>query len=70
MLTNLTVRTVTDNSAKAALTSRIQRIKGWANMRREAWLAFSPVNRRAIIVAAKQIFVRMTSRGMFFTRGL
>ncbi len=48
MLRNLALRTVSDNSAKAALTAQKQKIKGWANTKREPWLLFSPVNAKAV----------------------
>ncbi len=60
MLSNLKLRTMTDNSAKAALTSRKERIKGEANMRRQAWLIFSPRNRQAVREMARKIFVKTT----------
>ncbi len=48
MLRNLTLRTVTDTSAKAALTSRKQKVKGQANTKRQPWLVFSPANAKAV----------------------
>jgi hypothetical protein len=62
MLRNLTLRTVTDNSAKAALTSRKEIDKGRGNTKREPWLVFSPQNRAAVIEKAKQIFREATAR--------
>src|SRR2546430_2584355 len=38
MLNNLTLRTVSEKSAKASLTSRKDRIKGLANARIQPWL--------------------------------
>ena len=49
MLRNLSLRTVSDNSARAGLTSKKQRDKGWANMKIEPWLVFSPKNKQAVI---------------------
>lgn len=49
MLSNLKLRTVSDNSARAGLTSRKERIKGLANMKREPWLVFSPKNKAAVV---------------------
>lgn len=49
MLRNLKLRTVTDNEAKAALTSRKERVKGTVNTRREVWLVFSPTDRQVVI---------------------
>ena len=68
MLKSLSVRTVSDNRASAAVTEAFQernkaanrarrrkglarvtnRIKAWANQKREAWLVFSPRNQEAI----------------------
>ncbi len=61
MLNNLTLRTVSDNSARAGLTSQAERIKGWANMRRELWLVFSPANIKATAAAARRVFARVTN---------
>jgi hypothetical protein len=62
MLGNLSVRTVSECAAKAALTSRKERIKGLANMRREPWLVFSPRNRAAVLEAARRILREITPR--------
>lgn len=62
MLNNLTLRTVSEKSAKAALTSRKERIKGWANMKREPWLVFSPANRAVVIARAREVFAMATQR--------
>jgi hypothetical protein len=48
MLQNLSVRTVSENKGMATVTSRKEKVKAWANMRREAWLVFSPANQEAI----------------------
>ncbi len=55
MLRNLTLRTVSENSAKAALTSQKQRVKGWANAKRQPWLVLSPANRKAVHDRAQRI---------------
>jgi hypothetical protein len=55
MLRNLSLRTVSETSAKAALTSRKQKVKGWANTKREPWLLFSPANRKAVMGRAQRI---------------
>ncbi len=55
MLRNLSLRTVTDTSAKAALTSQKQRVKGWANAKRQPWLVLSPANRKAVHDRAQRI---------------
>jgi hypothetical protein len=62
MLRNLSVRTVSERAAKAALTSRKERVKGLANMRREPWLVFSPRNRAAVIEAARRLLREITPR--------
>ena len=62
MLKNLTLRTVSDNSAKAALTSRKERIKGLANARIEPWLAWSPKNILAIMDEAKRVVYEAKKR--------
>ena len=62
MLGNLSVRTVSERAAKAALTSRKERIKGLVNMRREPWLVFSPRNRAAVLQAARRLLREITPR--------
>ena len=62
MLKNLTLRTVSDNSSKAALTSRKERIKGLANTRVEPWVVFSPKNKIAVMEKAKQVFLEAKKR--------
>ena len=62
MLRNLALRTVNDNSAKAALTSRKQKIKGWANTKRQPWLVFSPANKAAVIRKAQAVFNERAKR--------
>jgi hypothetical protein len=62
MLGNLSVRTVSERAAKAALTSRKERIKGLANLRREPWLVFSPRNQAAVVEAARRMLREMTPR--------
>ena len=62
MLGNLSVRTVSERAAKAALTSRKERIKGLVNMRRESWLVFSPRNRAAVLEAARRLLREITPR--------
>ena len=55
MLRNLSLRTVSEKTAKAGLTSRKERIKAWANQRIEQWLVFSPKNRTAVVEAARRV---------------
>ena len=62
MLKNLTLRTVSENSSKATLTSRKERIKGLANTRIEPWLVFSPKNKLAVMEKAKKVFMEAKKR--------
>ncbi|MBI4443630.1 MAG: hypothetical protein HY649_09690 [Acidobacteria bacterium] len=55
MLKNLTLRTVSENSSKAALTSRKERVKGLANQKIEPWVALSPKNQAAVKEAARRV---------------
>jgi hypothetical protein len=65
MLRNLTLRTVSEKSAKASLTSRKERIKGWANQKLQPWLVFSPRNRQAVMEAARRVFREGLKRKVF-----
>ena len=56
MLRNLSLRTVSENSAKANVTSRKERIKAWANQNIQPWLVFSTKNRTAVTEAARRVF--------------
>jgi len=56
MMDNLSLRTVTENSAKAGFTQNVARIKAQANEKREPFVTFSPKNREAVTSAAAQIF--------------
>ena len=62
MLKNLSLRTVSENSSKATLTSRKERIKGLANTRIEPWLVFSPKNKLAVMEKAKKVFMEAKKR--------
>ncbi|MBN2118509.1 MAG: hypothetical protein JW730_18190 [Anaerolineales bacterium] len=62
MLGNVSLRTVSDNMAKASLTSRKQRIKAFANQKREPWLLFSPANRLAVMQIARKVFAEAKAR--------
>lgn len=62
MLSNFTVRTVSENRAKANVSNRKARIKAWANQKREAWMVFSPANRRAVVDAAQRMLEAMKPR--------
>ncbi len=68
MLENLKLRTVSDNSAKASLTSRKERIKGFANMRREPWLVYSPINIQAVMQTARVVLAQAKMRLMRWGR--
>ncbi len=63
MLRNLSLRTVSENSARAGLTSEKQRVKGRANMKKEPWLVFSPANVASTARKAREVFDRMV-KGM------
>lgn len=62
MLRNVQVRTVSDNKARAALSTRKDRIKAWANQKIEPWLVFSPKNRASALEAAKRVLAEMKPR--------
>jgi hypothetical protein len=62
MLRNLLVRTVSENRAKAALSTRKDRIKAWANQKIQPWLVFSPKNKAAVVEATRRIFEEMKKR--------
>jgi len=62
MLRNLMVRTVSEGRAKAALSTRKDRIKAWANQKIEPWLVFSPRNKAAVVEATRRIFGEMKKR--------
>ena len=62
MLRNFMVRTVSERSARASLTTRKDRIKAWANQKIEQWLVFSPKNRAAVMEAAHRVFREAVKR--------
>ncbi|MBI2818128.1 MAG: hypothetical protein HYX72_14430 [Acidobacteria bacterium] len=62
MLDNFMVRTVTENTAKASLTSRKERIKGWANQKIEPWVVLSPKNQAAVREAAQRVLSEAKDR--------
>ncbi len=62
MLRNLSLRTVSEKAAKAALTSRKERIKAWANQKIEQWLVFSPKNKAAVVEAARRVMQEAAKR--------
>jgi hypothetical protein len=55
LLRNLQVRTVSENRARAGLSTRKERIKAWANQRIEPWLVFSAKNKAAVVEAARRL---------------
>ena len=62
MLSKFQVRTVSENSAKANVSTRKNRIKAWANQKREEWMVFSPRNRQTVKQAAQQMLEAMKQR--------
>jgi len=55
LLRNFQVRTVSENRAKASVSTRKDRIKAWANQKREEWVVFSPKNRTVVVEAARKM---------------
>src|SRR5512142_2362231 len=55
MLRELSVRTVSDNKSKAALTTRKNKLKGWITAKIEPWCVFSPKNREAVRKASEKV---------------
>lgn len=55
LLRNFQVRTVSENRAKASISTRRDRIKAWANQKREEWIVFSPKNKAAVLEAARRV---------------
>lgn len=62
MLRNFMVRTVSENRAKASLSTRKDRIKAWVNQKIEPWIAFSPKNRAAVVEATRRVLAEMKPR--------
>lgn len=62
MLRNLAIRTVSENRAKAALSTRKDRIKAWANQKIQEWLVFSPRNKAAVVEVTRRVFEEMQKR--------
>ncbi len=62
LLGNFQVRTVSENRAKAGVSTRKNRIKAGANQKREAWMAFSPKNKAAVVEAARKMLEAMKPR--------
>jgi len=62
LLRNFQVRTVSENQAKATVSTRKDRIKAWANQKREEWMVFSPKNKAAVVEAARRMLEAMKLR--------
>lgn len=62
MLRNFMVRTVSENKAKASLSTRKDRIKAWINQKIEPWVVLSPKNRAAVTEATRRILIEMKPR--------
>lgn len=62
MLRNFLVRTVSENRAKASLSTRKDRIKAWVNQKIEPWISFSPKNRAAVLEATRRVLAEMKPR--------
>ena len=62
MLRNLSVRTVSENKARAGYSTRKDRIKAWVNQRIEPWLVFSPKNEASVLEASRRVFQEMIPR--------
>ena len=53
---------MSENRAKANLSTRKDRIKAWANQKREEWMVFSPKNKVAVVEAARKMLEAMKPR--------
>jgi len=62
MLRNFQVRTVSENKARASLSTRKDRIKAWVNQKIEPWIVFSPKNRIAVLEATQRVLSEMKPR--------
>jgi hypothetical protein len=62
MLDNLTLRTVSDNHARAAFTTEAMLIKARANQRREPFMVFSPRDNAAVKEAAQRLLNQIKDR--------
>jgi hypothetical protein len=62
MLRNFQVRTVSENRARASLSTRKDRIQAWANQKKEQWLVFSPKNKTTVVEATRRVFEEMKKR--------
>jgi hypothetical protein len=62
MLRNFQVRTVSENRARASLSTRKDRIKAWVNQKIEPWVVFSPKNTAAVVEAARRVLNEIKPR--------
>ena len=62
MLQNFLVRTVSENRAKASLSTRKDRIKAWVNQKIEPWIVFSPRNQAVVVEATRRLLAEMKPR--------
>jgi hypothetical protein len=62
LLRNLQVRAVSENKARAGLSTRKDRIKAWINQKIEPWLVFSPKNQVAVVEAARRVMTEIAPR--------
>lgn len=62
LLRNFQVRTVSENRAKANVSTRKDRIKAWVNQRIEPWMVFSAKNRLAVLGATRRILAGIKPR--------
>ncbi len=62
MLRNFQVRTVSENRAKAATSTRKDRIKAWITNKIEPWVVFSPKNKLAVVEATRRVLIEIKGR--------
>jgi len=62
LLQNFQVRTVSENRAKASLSTRKNRIKAGVNQNIEPWMVFSPKNKAVVTEAAQKMLEAMKPR--------
>ncbi|SRR5579884_931213 len=62
LLRNFQVRTVSENRAKASLSTRKDRIKAWVNQKIEPWMVLSPRNKTAVVEATRRVMNEIKSR--------
>ena len=62
LLRNFQVRTVSENRARASLSTRKDRIKAWANQKIEPWIVFSAKNKAAVLEATRRVLAEIKPR--------